>query len=581
MLRLSATSKLACALVGALAFTSADAALRLSDQFDGSFYNRSQSGRGALVDSVKSADGRSTYALAVYTYNTQGNPEWLLIPATMGEFQYKAAGAPVYRYTGGSFGDTFTAPTGTVIGTADVTVHSCNRVEVKLNMNASSGLPNATYDLKDPIGNTDQCVYQREFTACPSFATAAPAYGDRACQISGEKLNQNITLTNEITWVIEGQVAIGGDNSSPSTLRIEPGTLIVSTGDSFDHIAIRRGSRIYAEGKPNAPIILTSPNELPGFSGSPQAKEVGGLVIAGNAPSNCNPNCVAEWDPNLRYGGTATNESSGLVRYMQVRYGGYIFAPNRELNSFTFSGVGAGTTLEYLQAYKGGDDGVEFFGGTANLRYFVDSCGGDDSIDWDEGYNGKIQFALLNQRGCTGEDHGFELANSPTNFDANPRAKGMVANFTAVGGGTGSASSRDGFNLKEGTGGVFWNGIVTGFKRSCLRIEGTATTTAAGAANAPNGTLTMNNVVINCPTNFSVGTGIDPSYTQTWFEAQGGNVKADPKLAGFLPTAESSILGKSFAPNSDWFVHTDYAGAFRSAAIKDNWTVGWTHRVND
>src|SRR5262245_54127620 len=91
MLRLSATSRLACALVGALAFTSADAALRLSDQFDGSFYNKSQSGRGALIDAVKGADGKFTYALALYTYNAQGNPEWLLVPAALGEFQYKAA----------------------------------------------------------------------------------------------------------------------------------------------------------------------------------------------------------------------------------------------------------------------------------------------------------------------------------------------------------------------------------------------------------------------------------------------------------------------------------------------------------
>lgn len=578
MSRLPLVSPLACAVAGVLACSSADAALRLSDQFDGSFYNTTQPGRGALIDSVKGADGRSTYAMALYTFNAQGAPEWLLIPAAMSEFQYKATAVPVLRYAGGSFGNPFTAPTAGQVGTADITVHSCNRVTVALSMTQGSGLPNATYDFNSAIGSTENCVYQREFTACPSFSTAAPAYGDRACQVSGEKLAQDITLTNEITWVIEGQLAIGGDNTQASTLRIEPGTLIVSTGDTFDHIAIRRGSKVFANGQANAPIVMTSPNELPGFSGNPQAKELGGFVIAGNATANCNPNCVAEWDPNLRYGGTSPNESSGIVRFMQVRYAGYVFAPNRELNSFTFAGVGAGTTLEYLQSYKGGDDGVEFFGGTANVRYFIDSCGGDDAIDWDEGYTGKMQFALLNQRGCTGEDHGFELANSPTNFDATPRAKGTVANFTAIGGPT---TSRDGFNLKEGTGGTFWNGVVSGFKRSCVRIEGTATTAAAGPANAPNGTLTINNTVISCPTNYSVGSGVDAAYAQTWFEGQSGNVAISPQLVGFLPSANSPILGKQFAPQNDWFVHTDYAGAFRSAANKDNWTLGWTHRVND
>jgi hypothetical protein len=577
-MRLPAVSKAACALLGALACSTGHAALRLSDSFDGSFYNTQQSGRGALVDAVPQADGNVVYALALYTYNAQGNPEWLLITAPMGEFQYKATGVPVSRFSGGTFGNTFTAPTSAQVGTADINILSCNRVTVAMTMTAASGLPNATYDLNSPIGSTEQCVYQREFTSCPAFSTAAPAYGDRACQISGEKLAQDITLTNEITWVVEGQLAIGGDNTQPSTLRIEPGTLIVSTGDTFDHIAVRRGSKIFAEGKQDAPIILTSPNELPNFSGNPVAKEVGGLVLAGNAPSNCNPNCVAEWDPGLRYGGTNASESSGSIRYMQVRYAGYIFAPNRELNSFTFAGVGSGTMLEYLQAFEGGDDGVEFFGGTANVRYFVDSCGGDDAIDWDEGYNGKVQFALLNQRGCTGEDHGFELANSPTNFDATPRAKGTVANFTAVGGPT---TSRDGFNLKEGTGGNFWNGIVVGFKRACVRIEGTATTAAAGPAATPNGTLTINNTLINCPTNFSEGTGVEAGYTQAWFIGQTGNQAVDPQLVGFLPTAQSPIGGKNFAPASEWFVHTSYAGAFRSAAPKDNWTLGWTHRIND
>ncbi len=569
---------LACAVFGALGLGNAHAAIQLNEDLDGVWSVTGADGRGAVVDYLPQADGKGILAIGYYAYDAQGRATWVLTTAPMSEFQYKAEGAAVNLTSGGNFGTPFVAPTAnTAVGTASINVKSCDSMTVTLDMTAASGLADVTLNMK-PFFANEQCAYKREFTACPSFATVAATYGDRACQVSGAKLDQNLTLTNEITWVVEGQLAIGGDNINPSTLRIEPGTLIVSTGDTFDHIAIRRGSKIFAQGNQNNPIILTSPNELPGFSGNPVAKEVGGFVIAGNAPSNCNPNCVAEWDPNLRYGGTNASDGSGVVRYMQVRYAGYVFAANRELNSFTFAGVGAGTTLEYLQSYKGGDDGVEYFGGNANVRHFVDSCGGDDSIDWDEGYTGKMQFALLNQRGCTGEDHGLELANSPTNFDATPRAKGTVANFTAVGGPT---TSRDGFNLKEGTGGNFWNGVVVGFKRSCVRIEGTATTTAAGPAATPNGTLTINNTLINCPTNYSVGTGVDAAYSQAWFTGQAGNQAIDPRLTGFLPTAESPIFGKNFTPASDWFVQTDYAGAFRSAASKDNWTLGWTHRVND
>jgi hypothetical protein len=571
-------SALAGAVLGALGLGQVHAAIQLNEDMDGVWNVAGAGGRGAVVDYLPQADGKGILAIGYYAYDAQGRATWVLLTAPMSEFQYSATGAAVNLTSGGSFGTPFVAQTATTqVGTASIDVKSCDSMTVTLDMTVASGLQDATLNLA-PFIASEQCAYKREFTACPAFSVAAPAYGNRACMLSGEKLAQTITLTNETTWVVEGQLAIGGDNANASTLRIEPGTLIVSTGDTFDHIAVRRGSQIFANGKQNAPIILTSPAELPGFSGNPVAKEVGGLVLAGNAPSNCNPNCVAEWDPTLRYGGNNATESSGVIRYLQVRYAGYVFAPNRELNSFTFSGVGAGTTLEYLQAYKGGDDGVEFFGGTANVRYFVDSCGGDDSIDWDEGYVGKVQFALLNQRGCTGEDHGLELANSPTNFDATPRAKGTVANFTAIGGPT---TSRDGFNLKEGTGGNFWNGVVVGFKRNCVRIEGGATASAAGPAPQPNGTLTVRNTLINCPVNFGDGTGVDAGYTRTWFEAQAGNQAIDPQLVGFLPGAASPILGKVFAPQNDWFVQTDYAGAFRSASSADNWTLGWTHRVND
>lgn len=576
MFRSPRVSALATAVLGALCASSAHAALRLSDAFDGALYNPAESGRGALVDSISLPDGSVVYGMYIYSYDAGGNPIWLEVTPTMGEFQYRASNVPVRRYSGGSFGAPFAAPTGAQIGTATVDIKSCNKVSVTLSMNQGSGLANTSYEFQPVLPNAS-CVYQREFTGCPDFASAAPAFGDRACQISGSILGRDITLTSETTWVMEGKVGIGGDNAQPSTLRIEPGTLIVGSGDTFDHLAISRGSKIFAEGARHAPIIMTSPFELPNFAEAPRAKDIGGFVISGNAPANCNPNCTAEWDPSNRYGGTDVNDNSGVVRYMQVRYAGYIFTTNRELNAFTMNAVGAGTTLEYLQAYRGGDDGIEFFGGTANVRHFVDSCGGDDSIDWDEGYRGKLQFLLADQRGCDGQDHGFEVANSPTNPDATPRAQPTVANATLKGGGSGS---RDAFNIKEGSGGNWWNVVASGFSRACVAIEGAATETASGPTTALTGVLTMKNTIIDCTTNFRTGSGVSAGYAQAWFTAQAGNQTAALNLDGFLPSATSPVLGKTFAPGNDhWFVPTDFAGAFRSNDPKDNWAAGWTHRL--
>jgi len=576
---------IATALIGVFGAGSASAAVRLSDSFDGNWFNPDANGRGVSFDYIPDVTGKSgTLFGATFTYDAAGQPTWLVFQPVITEFGYSAENFNVLKVTGGTFSGPITAGStvNSVVGTGSVTVNSCTSMSLSLDMTPESGLADVVDEPLKPVNGSGQgdCAYQREFTACPSFATAVPAFGDRACAISGNFENQNITLSNEITWVIEGKVGIGGDNTNPATLTIEPGTLLVSSGDTFDHIAVSRGSKIFAEGTAKAPIVLTSPGELPGFGVAPEPRDVGGLVLAGNAPSNCNPNCVAEWDPTLPYGGEVANDSSGIVKYMQVRFAGFIFAPNRELNSFTMAGVGSGTVLDHLQSFQGADDAIEFFGGTANLRYFVDTCGGDDSIDWDEGYSGKIQFALLNQLGCAGEDHGFELANSPTNFDASPRANGVVANVTAIGGGSASASSRDGFNLKEGTGGQFWNIVAVNFKRSCVSVQDAATEAASGPVGSLTGVLRMSNTVIDCANNFR-DSGVSAGYTQAWFEAQSGNVAADPQLTGFLPAAGSPVFGKAFAPGDDWFVPTNYAGAFAGPNASDDWTAGWTHNINN
>ncbi|HBK56825.1 MAG TPA: hypothetical protein DDZ76_11185 [Xanthomonadales bacterium] len=581
---------LAACVAGGLAVGTADAAVRLSDAFDGNWFNPSQNGRGLAVDYVPltavNERPRGVFFGAAFTYDNQGNPFWVSIQSDpLGEFAFEFDAA-IFRVAAGTW-PTPATPGVDRIGTARVTIDSCNAMTVVLDMDADSGFDDVTYDYiptatgaASPDTLANQCVYQNAFAGCPSFAT--PVAGvDRACALSGNILGQEITLTNDTTWVIEGKLGIGGDNTQQSILNIEPGTLIVGTGDTFDHIAISRGSKIYAQGRKDAPIVFTSPFELPGADGEPSPRDIGGLAIAGNAPANCNPNCIAEWDPTLPFGGDIANDDSGVVRYMQVRYAGFVFASNRELNSFTLAGVGSGTVLENLQSFFGADDAIEFFGGTVNVKYFVDVCGGDDSFDWDFGYTGKLQFGLVAQRGCSGEDHGMELANSPTAFDALPRARGQVANLTLIGNPQASRTT-DGVQLKEGSGGNFWNLAVTGFTRSCIALQDDATFAAAGTPANLSGITTMQGSVISCSNNFRTA-GTAPAFTaDAWFNAQSGNASAASLglTAGFLPTAGSPLLNRPFNPTNDWFVPTDYAGAFAGDSANDNWTLGWTVGVN-
>ncbi|GAB3739383.1 hypothetical protein GCM10028794_23030 [Silanimonas algicola] len=585
-------TRLALASAITLAAAQAHASVRLSEAFDGAYFDPAASGRGVLVDWIPNANrAGGTFFAADFVYDAAGNPFWISLQQDWSEFQFSSASVPVFRNAAG----TWAAPGAqavTRIGTAAVTVNSCNSITIAYTMDAGSGLPNRTQTLQR-LGSADgaSCAYQQAFTACPSFATAAPAFGARACQLPAT-ITGDQTLTNNITWVMSGKVQVGtdvGQGGTAATLRIQPGTLLVSTGasaNSFDHLAVNRGSKIFAEGSRDFPIIMTTANELPGAPSAPAPGQLGGLVISGSAPANCNPNCVAEWDSTNRYGGNNARDNSGVVRYMQVRYAGYIFTTNRELNSFTFNGVGSGTTLEYLQAFRGQDDGFEWFGGTANVRYAIVTCGGDDGFDWDEGFQGKLQFGLVDNRGCPGEDHGFELSNSPTNADANPRARGTVANVTVR---AGAGTSRDGLQLNSGTGGNFYNVLIDGFRRSCVAIEGLPTETAAGNPDVGlSGVLTANNVKISgCATNFRTGSGLSANYAQRWFSSQSGNevLAASPLVAGsFLPNgvAPAGVFPPSGAPASvnDWFMPTDFVGAFRSNADSDNWTLGWSRPFN-
>lgn len=586
-------TRLALASAIALAATQAHASVRLSEAFDGAWFDPAASGRGVLIDFIPNAQrAGGTLFAADFVYDNAGNPFWITLQQNWSEFQNTSTTVPIFRSAAGTWPAPGTSAN-TQIGTATFTVNSCNSITVSYTMNGSTGLANRTQTLQR-LGGVDSasCAYQQAFTACPSFATAAPAFGARACQLPAT-ITGDQTLTNNITWVMNGKVQVGtdtGQGGTAATLRIQPGTLLVSTGasaNSFDHLAVNRGSKIFAEGSRAFPIIMTTGNELPGAPGAPAPGQLGGLVLSGNAPSNCNPNCVAEWDTTNRYGGTDAKDNSGVVRYMQVRYSGYIFTTNRELNAFTFNGVGSGTTLEYLQAFRGQDDGFEWFGGTANVRYALVTCGGDDGFDWDEGFTGKLQFGVVDQRGCPGSNHGFELSNSPTNVDANPRARGTVANVTVLG--PSAVTGSDGLLVNSGSGGNFYNLIIAGFPRACVAFDGVATEAAAGNPDIGlSGVLTGNNIkVAGCVANTRTGTGLSTNFAQRWFSSQTGNevLATSPLVAGsFLPNgnAPAGVFPPGGAAPSvnDWFVPTDYVGAFRSNSDNDNWTLSWSRPFN-
>lgn len=564
-------------LMGAAISGPATAAVQLSDAFDAAYFSPSESGRGILVDVAPQPNGEVLFFGAQFTYDANGNPTWLTLQGTFLEHQFKNE-VKVFKFTGGSFGFPFSAPTQNQVGTAVVTVNSCNSISFNLDMNDGSGFQGV--ELKDlqPVGGpSPTCVYRSSFSSCPGFATPVEGF-PRACALSGVYLNQNIVLTNDTTWVINGLVRFGNDNAQPSTLTIELGTVIAGGGGSgsTDYIYISPGSRIFANGEPYAPIVLTS--EANGFieGTQPPPGELGGLVISGNAPANACPeapfNCFSEFDQTQRFGGNQPHDSSGNIHYMQIRYAGIEFAPDSEVNAFTFQAVGDGTSVHHIQAYRGADDGAEFFGGTVNAKYLVVTEGGDDAVDWDLGYSGLLQYGLVVHGQGFGEDFGIEGANNGDNFDATPRATPIVANYTFIGNGNGSA----GIQLKEGSGGQIYNSIVTGFPVACITLSNSATYEAAGTPSNPSGITAFPGVILDCGTNFLPDEGA-PYTVQDLFNAFPGNAITNAGLNSYLPGNNSPALngGVAIPDAQNFFDTTIYRGAFSG---REDWTEGWTFR---
>jgi hypothetical protein len=581
MNRLMRHSALALGLLAGTLASPLHAAVTLTDAFSGNWRDADRPNRGWDIDVLTRNDGSKVLFLYSATYDAAGKPFWITSNFEIKEFENSWTAKPFGTFEGGSFAGSEN-PTGRLLGTLNVSVESCGEVNVRLTPDAASGLPAVSQrlipsqELASGVAQKGpRCVYEKKFTACPAGTTAGTTA--RSCVLPNA-ITTDLTLTNDTTWVINGLVRVGGDNTNRAVLTIEPGTLLVGNGNTSDYLYVQPGSRIIAEGKAYAPIIFTSADDGVASDRSPAPKDWGGVVLSGNAPNNkCAAapfDCRSEFDPNLRYGGNDPHDSSGILRYVQVRYAGYVFAEGREVNAFTFQSVGDGTVLEYLQAYRGGDDGFEFFGGTVNGRYLVVTEGGDDSFDWDEGWSGKLQFLLSKAGSGLGEDNGFESSNQAQNQDALPRATPTIANFTFLG----SATAGDGMHLKEGTGGRFVNGIVRGFDRNgkaCLAMFGAPTFAAAGTPAALSGTLTIDRTFLNCAAAYRQDAAA-PWTPEAFFLAQTGNSVADVQLQGVMPAATSPARNSGRLLGDAFFAPAPYSGAFSTSA--GDWTRAWTFR---
>lgn len=556
--------------------------------FEGNWYNDSQNGRGVTVDYVPQALGNGTYVLVSFTYDAQGNPTWLQYIASGREGQRLFKNVDVFRVTGGTPGNTFpplSAITSTKVGTAVVDMASCSRIKIDFTPLSTSNIPGVNLDmtrLDAPGKGSSSCPFVKEFTACPTGTTAVSGL-DRVCEIPAGTVSGDLRLTNTATYRLGGRVAIGGAmalSGVPSTttgrLFVEPGTVVRGNEASTSRLIINPGSKIFAEGTPSAPIVFTGLTEVD--DAAVNAGTWAGLIIAGRAPINTgctgvgSVTCAFEADSAIVWGGTDANDSSGVLKYVQIRSSGGFLAPNVDLNALTLGGVGAGTLIDFVQAAYNGDDGFEMFGGTVNLKHIVSLGSNDDNIDTDFGYVGKIQYAYIKQGpGNDTDSHGIESDNGPTVFDALPRTRPTIINATFDGAGFGF----DGARIRRGSAYVLQNVVFVNYTGSCLNFNDAATYNATRTNGAFNGVISISGAYFGCTKQFD-DQAADPFLLSTFVNGQADNVtgvatglfNSDGRT---LPV--NSPLRTATQTSSDLFF--ERYGA-KGAFVDGDWTQGWT-----
>lgn len=416
---------------------------------------------------------------------------------------------------------------------------------------------------------------------CPEWAASKPrlADGTDVCQLPATILEDR-TLTSDKRWFMESRVTVGNGNQEMSvdegilangnpvasaTLSIQPGTQIVGQTGSFANLIITRGSKIMAEGTADAPIIFSSDDE--GYDGT---GEWGGLIMHGYAPHNecltadmgavaCNVDSEGESGFG---GGYSPEDSSGVLRYVIVAEGGFEFATGNEINGISLIGVGSGTEMEYIQIHNNADDGIEYYGGTVNTRYLVLTGNLDDSIDWDEGWNGNVQYLLAIQ----GPDATGNLIEADTEGTLDFLSIPTIANATFIGGGANATAAV----FKATSGGFIHHSVFTYDDA----FQGETTCVNAQRAAQVGTELVYTNVIADCDIGGDVV--LLPSLvSDVQLDANYASQAPEASAVGALNIEDINATYPVSVADPAFFDVTDYAGAVDPRASRP-WFAGWT-----
>jgi hypothetical protein len=434
-----------------------------------------------------------------------------------------------------------------------------------------------------------EVVVPADFVNCDS---------ETVCTLSGV-IDENYTLVAGVEWRLEGEVIVGDGNrvvtddadvaavrAAGVVLTIRPGVQVraFNTGS----LIVTRGSKLNAVGSSAAPITFSSVSDenLDG------AGEWGGVIIQGFAPQfgqgdtgvcyGTGTTCNVQGEGGTivgNYGGNDPADDSGILKYVRIAEGGKIAGPNNEINGLTLQGVGYGTSIDYVQVHANLDDGIEWFGGTVNATHVVLTSNDDDDLDFDEGYRGNIQYAILRKDPTKQSPTG---SNDPRGIEANssddeyvPQTEAVLSNILILGSAVNNdadsaGGQQPGMRLRGAVTVAIYNTAVQNFDIGCVRIDDAV---VSDTLTVPSD-VTLVNVKGQCQDGFYQKREADA-------EANSGEGVVTVDSAWALTSADASVSAPTIAATDNGsgftFESTDFIGAVEpGTAAGDAWWAGWT-----
>lgn len=444
---------------------------------------------------------------------------------------------------------------------------------------------------------------------CPPVASRPTLNLSTKADGDGNLNAVSTVLSCDTVYILNDKIYVGDGKN----ITIAPGTVLKGAagvaGDA-NALIVSRGGKIFAPGTRECPIVFTATADpMNGTYGITNKGKWGGVVLLGKARNNLTatggpqstgvegvgfvegfPSAEPRNSFGMPTGMANDNDNSGIMTYVSIRHAGDIQAADKELNGLTLASVGRGTTLSHIEVVSNLDDGIEFFGGSVDLKYASVLFNDDDGFDWDNAWKGRGQFWVVVKTDlttATGGDNGFEL-DGDDGLQCTYQESPKIYNCTFIGAaginGGPAIDNNLAIEWKEASRGEIRNCIFSNYNRGVQfatttthTVNGSPTDDTYAAWNA--GTLKLiNNTFIGTTIAVRVNNADGSSADLAKFAADGNTaVTSVPGFAGFhsmnvttnaVTTKHDLIPGANISTNTlppvdGFYTPANYRGAFK------------------